>query len=109
MVGALGGAAGGQPVVEAVPLGLHLAADLAALQLGLLQRGLRVLLGLARRFDFGAQLVGCGFVQKVVHPQRGLDFGQIAHDGAAQADEKAGKHQRHQPQAPAEPFFGQTQ
>jgi hypothetical protein len=96
-------------VVEAVPLDLHLAAHLAALQLGLLQRGLRVLLGLARGLGLGAQLVGSGFVEEVIHPQRGLDLGQIAHDGAAQANEEAGKHQRHQPQAPAEPFFGQTQ
>jgi hypothetical protein len=97
----------GQPVVEGLARGLRFAAGLAALQLGLLQRGLRVLFGLARFLDLGTQLLGRWLVQEVIHAQRGFDPGQIAHDGATQANEEAGKHQRHQPQATAEPFFGQ--
>jgi hypothetical protein len=48
-------------------------------------------------------------VQKVIHLQRAFHLGQIAHDGAAQADQEAGKHQRHQPQATPKPFFRQSQ
>jgi hypothetical protein len=38
-----------------------------------------------------------------------LHLGQVAHDGAAQADQEAGKHQGHHPQAAVKPFFGQAQ
>ncbi len=72
---------------------------------GLLQRGLGVLPGLLRVLNLAAQRLGGAAIQKVVQQQRPLDLGQVADDGAAQADQKAGKHQRHQPQAAAKPFF----
>ena len=102
-------AARGQPVVEGLARRLAFAARLAALQLRLLQRGLRILLGLALVPDLRAQLLGLGTVQKVIHLQRRLHLGQVAHDGAAQADQETRKHHRHQPQAATEPFFRQSQ
>ncbi|MNV82563.1 hypothetical protein D3C71_1763050 [compost metagenome] len=82
---------------------------LAALQLGLLQRSLRVLLGIARVAHLLAQGLRSGLVQKVIHLQLGFDLGQVSDQRAAQANEETGKHQRHQPQATPEPFFRQTQ
>ena len=107
--GALRHAARGQPVVESLALGLAFAARLAALQLRLLQRGLRLLLGLARRLDLCTQLYRLGAVQEIIHLQRCLDLGEVAHNGSAQTDQETCKHQCHQPQATAEPFFGQAQ
>jgi len=109
VVGALGHAAGGQPVVEGFALGLVVADGLAVLQLCLFQRGLRVLLGVALGADGVAQRAGLGLVQKIIDLQRAFHLGQIAHDGAAQANQKAGEHHRHQPQTTPEPLLRQTQ
>ena len=109
VLGALGGAARGQPVGQGLALGLGGAARPGVAQARLLQRGLGVLLGLLRLLNLAAQRRGRAAIQKVVQQQRLLHLGQVADDGAAQADQKAGEHQRHQPQAAAKPFFRQTQ
>jgi len=105
MLGLLRGTARGQPVGIALALGQRLAARPGVLQLGLLQRRLRGLLGLAPTLDLVAQLLGRGLVEKVVEQQWPLHLGQVADYGAAQADQKAGEHQRHQPQAATKPLF----
>jgi hypothetical protein len=109
VLGALRGAARGQPVAEGLARGLRLPARLGVLQPRLLQRGLRLFLGLPRGLGLLAQRLRGGLVDEVVQAQRRLHLGQVADDGAAQADQEAREHQRHKPQAAAEPFLGQAQ
>jgi hypothetical protein len=98
-----------QPVVEggAGGGGIRLGHFLALLRLfqrlaGSFQRGGRLVMRLLHR----RQLAG---VNELFQRERLFDQVEVADDLAAQADQKAGKGKRHQPKAPAEPHFRQTQ
>ena len=104
-----GGLAGGDPVVEGFAgTGAGLLRHLQ-LQRGLLQCTVGRLLGALGVADGGAQGLGRSHVHEVVQCVLLLHPRQVAHHTAAQPDQEGRKHNGHQPQAPAKPFFRQTQ
>ena len=107
--GQRGGASCRQPVAEGlarVGAGLR-GGVLGELRLRLVAR--RALRGGVGLSDRGTQRLGGVAIEEVVELQRALDLRQVAHHGAAQADQEAGEHHRHRPQATAEPCLRQTQ
>lgn len=104
-----GRAAGGQPVAESVAGTGRVGLGGLVLQARLVQRVGGGLLGTLRRLDLGPGGAGLCRVHEVVQGVAGFDLWQVTHQRAAQADQEAGKHQRHQPQTTVEPFFRQSQ
>jgi hypothetical protein len=109
LLGLLRGVPRGQPVVEGLARGGRIGLGRPAFELGLLQRGLGVALGALGGLDGVAQSIAGGGIHVVVEGQLLLDLGQVAHHRAAQPDQEAGEHKRHQPQAAVHPFFRQSQ
>nr|DAU52904.1 MAG TPA: hypothetical protein [Caudoviricetes sp.] len=108
LFGLFGNGTGGQPVVQALLFGGGLRLLFVQFESGLIACvGEFGRFGL-QAFFFGSQglcaeAVGVVFQRAGFHRQR-----QIADDFAAQADKEGGEHQRDQPQAAPEPFFGQA-
>ena len=105
----LRGPAGRHPVVKGIAR--RLIARALGIELEL--RPVQSLLGHAGRLpglvDFGLHALCIGLRNKGFHLQRAIGLRQIANHQPTQTDQEEGKHQRHQPEAAAKPFFGQTQ
>jgi hypothetical protein len=109
LVGLRGGVAGGDPVAEGLArVGAGLLRGIE-LQLDLVEVARGLQLGRLRGLDRVAQRRGRGLVDEVLELAHALDLRQVVHDRTAQPDEKAREHQRHEPEAAAEPFFGKAQ
>ncbi|GAB1383778.1 hypothetical protein MASR1M50_20990 [Burkholderiales bacterium] len=109
LLGALGGAAGGDPVGEALALGADIGLRHLQLQARLLERVGAVLRLALAGLDGVARGLRRRAVHEVVQRQPVLDPWQIAHHGAAQANQETGEHQGHQPQAALKPLLRQAQ
>ena len=109
LLGALCRTAGRHPVVKGVAR--RLVARTLGVELEL--SPVQCLLGHAGRLlglvDFGPHTLCIGLRNKGLHLQRAIRLRQIAHHQPTQTDQEEGKHQRHQPEAAAKPFLGQTQ
>ena len=105
----LGGAAGGEPVVEGVPFCLSGGYGSGMLQADALQVVTGVLNGLLQRANGITGLAGQGRIHEVFNLHSLLDLGQITHQRTAKTCQEPGKHHRYQPEAAVKPLFRQAQ
>jgi hypothetical protein len=105
LLAAPSGASRCYPSVEAGFGGIEIGSGFIEFELGLRLGVSDAALGSDGAIDAAAKLLRSGAVEIVVEFEALLHFGQIAHHGATQADQKTGKHQSDHPKAALEPFF----
>ena len=105
MLAALSRTAGGNPIVKALSRSGCIGLRSAQLQLGLIQRILRIALGALSGFDALAQWIGLRLIDEIIRLNLRLDLWQITYDRATQSNQKARKYESHEPQATTKPFF----
>jgi hypothetical protein len=104
LIGPAGGSAGCHPIVEGGPRGFIFLLGTAALQLGLVQRGLCGHALFARFIQPALHGVGTGR-HELFDADVGFHLRQVADHGIAQPDQEKGEDEGDQPQRPNKPFF----